>query len=398
MSTLDAGDARSRLKAVQSRVRTLARENARVADAVRAAFQEVAATAVQCELERQAMRTKVVSRAREILASGRLRDPDFNADADCEWLHFHWHCPTDLATRLGQSEKGGALPESLEREAAASALEALNRDVIYQAADPATAEAMAEQHRAWIKSGTHVHTMGRMDVVRPGDWVGRVSPLTRDPEVLSRLDEDEYRTIALYRLGGLADLGYSRPIVPLPPDTGGTAAGLIASAMYHMRAPTDTNGGLDVAAFPPDLAEEMLAFVEMRLCRGGSPSNAGSEREEPGTQAPRLPTHKYWAFEAWKAKQVGMTVTEIAATLAKKYKDPKITQPRVSEQIKLARVHAEASGLADDAAKVFPQVESRAPARTIDPAVVDQGKRSDGAAHHLRERERHRAKDGGDDD
>ena len=116
------------------------------------------------------------------------------------------------------------------------------------------------------------------------------------------------------------------------------------------------------------------------------------------TPAAKLPTLKPWAWEAWKANQVGMTATAIAATLAKKHNDPKITQPRVSEQIQRAKLHAEASGLAGDAAKALPQVGSRAPARTLDPAAAEQGKRTDGKAHHLRERERQKAKDGDDEE
>jgi hypothetical protein len=121
-------------------------------------------------------------------------------------------------------------------------------------------------------------------------------------------------------------------------------------------------------------------------------------RDDDDAPAVKLPTLKPWAWEAWKANQVGMTATAIAATLAKKYNDPKITQPRVSEQIQRAKLHAEASGLADDAAKALPQVGSRAPARTLDPAAAEQGKRTDGKAHHLRERERQKAKDGDDEE
>lgn len=121
-------------------------------------------------------------------------------------------------------------------------------------------------------------------------------------------------------------------------------------------------------------------------------------RDDNDTPTVKLPTLKPWAFEAWKANQAGMTTTAIAATLAKKHNDPRITQPRVSEQIQRARLHAEASGLAVDAAKVMPQVGSRAPARTLDPAAVEQGKRTDGKAHHLRERERQKAKDGDDEE
>lgn len=112
----------------------------------------------------------------------------------------------------------------------------------------------------------------------------------------------------------------------------------------------------------------------------------------------RMPTLKPWAMEAWKAHQVGMTGKAIAYELAKKYNDSRISQPRVSEQIQRAKLHAEASGLAGDAARALPEVGNRSLARTLDPAAAEQGKRTDGKAHHLRERERQKAKDGDDGD
>lgn len=138
---------------------------------------------------------------------------------------------------------------------------------------------------------------------------------------------------------------------------------------------------------PATLAAAVVKAMESR----GAPA-------DDDAPAAKLPTLKPWAMEAWKARQVGMTVTAIAATLADKYNDPRITQPRVSEQIQRAMLHAEASGLAVDAARVLPQVGSRAPARTLDPAAAELGKRTDGKAHHLRERERQKAQDGDDDE
>jgi hypothetical protein len=142
---------------------------------------------------------------------------------------------------------------------------------------------------------------------------------------------------------------------------------------------------------------EMLA-KRCEVCEPHPIVEAVSSRDRGVVTTPKLPVLKSWAMEAWKAKQFGMTVTKIATTLSEKYRDRKITQPRVSEQIKLAMEHCKASGLAEDAAKVLPQVGHRAPARTFDPDAAEQGKRTDGKAHYLRERERQKAKDGDDEE
>ena len=88
---------------------------------------------------------------------------------------------------------------------------------------------------------------------------------------------------------------------------------------------------------------------------------------------------------------------QIAETLSKKYSNRKITQPRVSEQIKKARMHAELSGLAAIAAKVIPKINNRAPARTLDPSIADLGNRTDGRSHLVRDKEKQKAKNGDGD-
>jgi len=141
-----------------------------------------------------------------------------------------------------------------------------------------------------------------------------------------------------------------------------------------------------VASVSPDLMDLL-----QRVASATAPP-AGAQNDD-GDASRRLPKLKPWALEAWRANQAGMTVTGIAEALSVKYKDPSIKQPRVSEQIARAKKHAEASGLAEIAAKTLPQPGSRAPTRTLDPATLDRGKRTDGAAHNLREKARQRAED-----
>ncbi|MCC6321077.1 MAG: hypothetical protein IT438_06520 [Phycisphaerales bacterium] len=110
-----------------------------------------------------------------------------------------------------------------------------------------------------------------------------------------------------------------------------------------------------------------------------------AERDDDGKSAETLPDLKPRDTEAWQASLVaGMTQSKIADMLNRKYPGENWTQPRVSEAIKRAKAHAEASGLADKVSAA----RSRAPARTLDPAAADDGQRTDGRAKHLREKAR----------
>lgn len=118
-------------------------------------------------------------------------------------------------------------------------------------------------------------------------------------------------------------------------------------------------------------------------------------RDDDDRRPATLPELDARDTEAWQASLVaGMTQAKIADALNRKYPGENWTQPRVSEAIGRAKAHAEASGLADKVSGAH----SRAPARTMDPAAAEQGKRMDGKAHHLRERERQKAKDGDDEE
>jgi hypothetical protein len=139
------------------------------------------------------------------------------------------------------------------------------------------------------------------------------------------------------------------------------------------------------AAIPEELSARLASLL-------GAIESTGARRPDqaPATKLPRLKT---WAMEAWRARQAGATVSMIATTLAAKYKDRRITQPRVSEQIKLAKMHTEASGLAEVARRALPQAGGGAPARTLDPAVAELGQRTDGRAKHVRDRAHQIAKE-----
>ena len=150
--------------------------------------------------------------------------------------------------------------------------------------------------------------------------------------------------------------------------------------------------------FNPDLVELQNVNSKNNSTDSQIPHvNRTGEANDEDQSVKKLPELKRWAIEAWQAKQCGMPVIKIATTLSEKYKDPKITQPRVSEQIKKARMHAELSGLAAIAAKVILKINNRAPARTLDPSIADLGNRTDGRSHLVRDKEKQKAKDGDDD-
>ncbi len=150
--------------------------------------------------------------------------------------------------------------------------------------------------------------------------------------------------------------------------------------------------------FNPDLIELWNMHLKNNSIDSQIPNgNRTGEASDEDQSVKKLPELKDWAMEAWRAKQCGMPVIKIATTLSEKYKDPKITQPRVSEQIKKACMHAELSGLAAIAAKVIPKINNRSPARTLDPSIADLGNRTDGRSHLVRDKEKQKAKDGDDD-
>jgi hypothetical protein len=435
----------ARLQAVQARVRTLVQEHGWFADAIRAAYDDYSALVERFEAEESAMRDWERRLARELLADGRLFDPQARDNRPCLIVPVRGLCPVNLAGELKLHGRGDTLPQKLERKGAAAALAAFDRDVTYQGHDlpVKTREAMAAEYRAALDARTHVSFVCRIVVSRPSDWAAPADPRSLDQAHLARFAEADLLTIALHRLGGLADVGALRPIVPLPMDTGNMSRDVKAQLKWSARLPIEDDQGdpiqapLKVDAFPVEVAEQMLHYVEAWVrsesrtrneSLSGNGQNGpvelaarqqdaaaavdsgafertadllaekialafGGEKDMPA--AKKLPNLGPRDTEAWQASLVaGMTQAKIAIELNRKYRGENWTQPRVSEAIKRAKAHAEASGLADK----ISVARSRAPARTFDPAAAEQGRRTDGKAHYLRERERQKAVDDDEDE
>lgn len=169
-------------------------------------------------------------------------------------------------------------------------------------------------------------------------------------------------------------------------------ARVVLAAGSACRKPIDSNP-LDRRVTASASAELEASLAELKRLADVFKGQCIRGSEKP--PKPNLPKLRPRDFEAWQASVVaGMTQTKIAAKFNQLHPGENWTQPRVSEAIGRADAHAKAMGLADKVTRA----RSRAPARTMDPAAAEQGKRMDGKAHHLRERERQRAKDGDDEE
>jgi hypothetical protein len=269
-TTPNGSDELTRLQAVQTRVRTLARNHGWFGDAIRAAFDGFLDLRQRHDHEKSAMEDRERRLARELLAKGWLFDPKARDNRPFFSAWVNGLCPVALAKRLGKHGWGDVMPRKLEREGAAAALAALDREVIFKARDlpEKKREAMVAEYCAAEAAKTHVSFRWRIVVSRPADWQEPADPRSLDRADLERFAEGDYRTIALYWLGGLADVGALRPFVPKPENTGDGVRDAGVYAAWRYRFPIDnahwdqTQPPLSVQALHPDVAEQLLADAE----------------------------------------------------------------------------------------------------------------------------------------
>lgn len=269
--TSKLADELSRLQAVQARIRALAREHGWFGDAIRAAFDDFLALWEQYLSEKLAVPERERQLARGVLAQGRLYDAKAKGDPDCILVLVNGLCPIELATALEKAGSSDSLPIDLNQRNAAAALAALNRQSIRQARDlPAGEQAsMAKQDKAALDAGTHKFVSWSIMVARPADWQEPVDPHHLSRAALSRLSDRDYLMLALHRLGGLADVGAIRPIVPKPEDTDDSDRDLWAYHVWRSRFPIDPRSEendqprLSPEVLPADVAEQLLSHVEM---------------------------------------------------------------------------------------------------------------------------------------
>jgi hypothetical protein len=259
----------ARLKTVQKRVRQLAWMNPSFAEAIRKASPDYAKLDRRHTRELEAMRKRIESLCRELLSKGYLIDPAIEGNAPCFFEPIIGLCPVKLAATLSQYGIGQPPPVEVQREGAKAALAWLDRDAVYQSRDLADSERerMAAEYRATIKSGTHVEHTWHIVIARPYDWREPANLCSLRREDMDRFSDSEYKTIVLYLLGGLADIGALRSIIPQPEETGDMVQDLPPYLLWRGRFLGDDPDELSPSRFPPEAAEEMLAFAKARFIR-----------------------------------------------------------------------------------------------------------------------------------
>jgi hypothetical protein len=205
--------------------------------------------------------------ARTVLSKGYLHDPALKRNHEPMIFDFEGECPKELATRLQAHMAAGKHAPKLPPKKVAKALFAFDLDMQYQIGrlSDEQRKRMAAKSRRQKAAGTHVSFHWQFWLAKPSDWPEDASP--HAPE-LSTLSEEDYFTVALYNLGGLADTDSQRPLIPKPRKGGGGIEYLLRYFAWEARFPvakwgeTGQESELDVVQFPPLEAEQMLAFVE----------------------------------------------------------------------------------------------------------------------------------------
>lgn len=267
---MDSADELKRLEVVRNRVRQLARRYGWFADAIRQAFADYLILSARFLTEQSGHHDRERQLAREVLAAGYLTDPNYVDNRPCLFVPVDGLCPTKLAECLLKQRQDKPTPKSLLEKSARAALAAFDRHTKYQAGDlpDGEREAMAVEYRAKVRAQTHVTFTWHVIVAQPGDWQEPADPHSLERTHLERFTDVEYRTIALYRLGGLADTGSTRPIVQRPTSTGNRVREVAAYAAWLSRCPINSSDrehsqpDLVVEAFPPVIAEEMIQEIE----------------------------------------------------------------------------------------------------------------------------------------
>jgi hypothetical protein len=263
-------DELTRLQAVQDRVRCLARNHGWFGDAIRAALDDFLRLRERCRREQTAMHNQERGLARDLLVKGFLSDPEEEDNTPCLFVPVRGLCPVVLADQLAKFNRPLKMPRELELEGAKVALAAFDREEEYSA-DCGTDEqlaAISAHNRAAIDAGTHVWFSWTIVVLRPGDWQHPPDPGSLDRVDLERFSHPDFLTIALHRLGGLADVGALRPIVPEPKDTGDRLHDLPRFFAWRGRLPVEhehldhSQPPLSVRKLPADVAEQLLHDVE----------------------------------------------------------------------------------------------------------------------------------------
>jgi hypothetical protein len=285
-----------RLEAVRSQVRALMCSNPRVAEAFKKAVPAYVDLIRSFLEENRSGYARQLELARSVLERGLLTDPAAPGGLMSLRVQFPGLCPVALAPWVlgGEDlEKASAEIVSSLAKGAASALDCYTR---FESPDLPDDDrtAMTAESREAVESGEFVDVHWEIEVRRPPDWIDPVPPWNIEPEHLRRLSDADYRTVAIFHLGGLADIRATRERI-LELDDSACDEGiqeLLDLLASDARFPIGGNEDPDKdeitpLRFPPDVAEEMLEWVERRsrkeglLTKRGGSSAEGSDDYRP---------------------------------------------------------------------------------------------------------------------
>ncbi len=259
-----AGDV-ARLEATRARVRELVVGRQWLRRAFRQAFADFQILLDRYNAECRCLRMRELESSRALLQRGEFGDG--RADRVGR-VRFEGLCPARLAKQIADKDPM-ALSGSLRRQSAKAALAAFDRHVLRQTAETSDEQCsrIVEEEDAAIAAKTHVPFAWTVFPPHPADWKEPPDPWSMDRDELERFIDEDYRVIALHRLGGLADVGSMRPLVPRPVTTGNIQIDTPAYAAWEARLPIphgcsgEDQPPLSPPRFPPESADQMLATV-----------------------------------------------------------------------------------------------------------------------------------------
>lgn len=256
----------ARLVAVRKRTLELVRGRQWLRQAFQQAFADVQRMCDRRSAECEGERRRELEAARELLVKGEFGDS--KSQHPVGRVRFEGLCPASLARQIDGRDPEG-LAASVRRRSAAAALAALDRHIVIQSKDTPEEQKskLFDEEKAAVSAKKYVRFAWTVFPPHLSEWKEPPDPRSLARDDLGALTDADYRAAALYHLGGLADVGAARPLVPQPAETGDLMRDAPAYAAWTARFPIrqgvlgSHEADLSPARLPPELADEMLAVI-----------------------------------------------------------------------------------------------------------------------------------------
>ncbi len=257
---------------------------------VQAAAGKYRAICRRVEEVKEATRHQKRAHARSILHRGLVVDPCPALERHCDHFEIHGFFPKPIVERMQRINPlcpGRAAPADRkwwakggQKRLAKAMLRAMDWDERFQSRETSERqrEAMRRQHLIRKCGGKVEEAKFFVWFVPPPSRPLPPDPRGLEPSELSKLPDEEYLTVALHTLGGLADMRAGRPLVSPPPvrsvrsSCGRQDCSAIIDQIEHAaRFPfalgedRPMDGAPDPEQLDPGLAGEMLVFVTNRF-------------------------------------------------------------------------------------------------------------------------------------